>query len=813
VNLTCQKYNPAYLTQMVTIKRLKKKYTTWQQCLKLPEVKALRCLPPHPNITHLKDLIYDCHGTVFLLFDYMNGGNLYESMIRDNIWLSKDRSEKKVVIRTVMRQLLQALACVHERGLIHRDIKPENLLLHRTGREGAEVEKRVLEMKGKEGRANETGAWSKTDNLSTLSKSHSPPPHRGNTLACAKDGGTSTDDESAESFRIKLADFGLARSSRSGSFAPLTTYIGTRWYRAPEIIRHSSSYGWPVDIWAMGCVFYELLTLQPLFPGDSEAETLAMVENVLGSASTEGWGREGKLQGRAEGLARLLPLWVEPEAADLLKSLLRLKPQQRPTAEQALKHPYFRGKKWSVEERQAANGASCVPPSHRPECTITATYNDGRFEGQVGQERCVGPGMLRVETRGLVGKERMRWERREEEEERSLRSLEGTLDTHENQGEEQVVKTKDGEEAGMNVTGEEEEEEVEEEDDVMDLRVLLDERLERHAAKRRTWKGQGKSKLSFLKDFESMGYKKGRHRGHAEDGRDGAEAEEEDREGPSRDTKEAYEQTFSGEKYHNREETPSAPARMIEGLRRPWKGPRATEGVPGLHAHRCRRDEAMTTRPPFAWSPGRELGSAGWGWQPQRPPSAKNFVESWCGESGGGRDRSDRSPALSTPSYSPPFLSPCLPPFSLATSHMPSLNTLPERHDHRARRQAAGLDSLRSMLFPPPVLSLRSLGPLGSPSQAPALHSFPSLPRDSLHWFASSSSSSSSSPSFASCPTFTTSPSCSSPSNPASATSSPTFAPSTPFSSNPSLSLPASTPRSPAMKKRRYKGEFALMLP
>ncbi|TFJ85767.1 hypothetical protein NSK_003271 [Nannochloropsis salina CCMP1776] len=640
-----------------------------------------------------------------------------------------------------MRQLLQALACVHERGLIHRDIKPENLLLHRTGREGAEVEKRVLEMKGKEGRANETGAWPKTDSFSTLSKSHSSPPPRGNTLACAKDGGTSTDDESAESFRIKLADFGLARSSHSGSFALLTTYIGTRWYRAPEIIRHSPSYGWPVDIWAVGCVFYELLTLQPLFPGDSEAETLAMVEKVLGSASTEGWGREGKPQGRAEGLARLLPLGVEPEAADLLKSLLRLKPQQRPTAEQALKHPYFRGKKSSVEERQAAEGAPCVPPSNLRECTITATYNDGRVEGQVGQERC-----------------------------------------------------------------------VEEEDDVMDLRVLLDERLERRAAKRRTWERQEENKLSFLKDFEGMVYKKGRHRGHAEDGRDGAEAEEEDREGPTRDTEEAYEQTFSGEMQHNRKETPSVPARMIEGLRRSWKGPRATEGVPGLHAHRCRRNEAMTTRPPFAWSPGRELGSAGWGWQPQRPPSAKNFVEPWCGESGGGRGRSDRSPALSTPSYSPPFLSPCLPPSSLATSHMPSLNTLPERHDRRARRQAAGLDSLRSTLFPPTFLSLRSLGPLDSPSQAPALHPFPFPPRDSLHWFASSSSSSSS-PSFASCPTFTTSPSCSSPSNPASTTSSPTFAPSTPFSSISSLCVPASTPRTPAMKKRRYKGEFALMLP
>jgi mitogen-activated protein kinase 1/3 len=47
----------------------------------------------------------------------------------------------------------------------------------------------------------------------------------------------------------------------------LTEYVITRWYRAPEVILCPSEYSKAVDIWAIGCIFAELLGRQPLLPG------------------------------------------------------------------------------------------------------------------------------------------------------------------------------------------------------------------------------------------------------------------------------------------------------------------------------------------------------------------------------------------------------------------------------------------------------------------------------------------------------------------------------------------------------------------
>jgi len=67
---------------------------------------------------------------------------------------------------------------------------------------------------------------------------------------------------------VKVADFGLSKDIRS--IPPHTDYVSTRWYRAPEILLHSTTYNSPVDIFAMGCIAAELYTGQPLFPGRSE---------------------------------------------------------------------------------------------------------------------------------------------------------------------------------------------------------------------------------------------------------------------------------------------------------------------------------------------------------------------------------------------------------------------------------------------------------------------------------------------------------------------------------------------------------------
>ena len=78
-----------------------------------------------------------------------------------------------------------------------------------------------------------------------------------------------------------MVDFGLARPI--GSKGPYTDYICTRWYRAPEILLRARTYSYPVDLWAAGTLFAELITLNPLFPGNTEVDQLYRICAILGS--------------------------------------------------------------------------------------------------------------------------------------------------------------------------------------------------------------------------------------------------------------------------------------------------------------------------------------------------------------------------------------------------------------------------------------------------------------------------------------------------------------------------------------------------
>jgi serine/threonine protein kinase len=80
---------------------------------------------------------------------------------------------------------------------------------------------------------------------------------------------------------IKLADFGLATEIKSKM--SYTDYVSTRWYRAPEVLLKSSHYSFPIDLWAVGAIYAELVSLRPLFPGQSEVDQLFRICEVLGS--------------------------------------------------------------------------------------------------------------------------------------------------------------------------------------------------------------------------------------------------------------------------------------------------------------------------------------------------------------------------------------------------------------------------------------------------------------------------------------------------------------------------------------------------
>src|SRR5208282_5304476 len=106
--------------------------------------------------------------------------------------------------------------------------------------------------------------------------------------------------QTPSSYIVKLADFGLAREIRSRP--PYTSYVSTRWYRAPEVLLRAEEYSAPVDIWAMGAMAIEVATLRPIFPGTNEIDQLWRVCEVMGTPSEwyttdERTGRKLKIGG------------------------------------------------------------------------------------------------------------------------------------------------------------------------------------------------------------------------------------------------------------------------------------------------------------------------------------------------------------------------------------------------------------------------------------------------------------------------------------------------------------------------------------
>ncbi|XP_076023771.1 uncharacterized protein LOC143013931 [Genypterus blacodes] len=82
---------------------------------------------------------------------------------------------------------------------------------------------------------------------------------------------------------VKLCDFGFARTMASPAEGGVyTDYVATRWYRAPELLVGDTKYGKPVDVWAIGCLLMEMLTGQPLFPGDSDLDQIYHIVRCFG---------------------------------------------------------------------------------------------------------------------------------------------------------------------------------------------------------------------------------------------------------------------------------------------------------------------------------------------------------------------------------------------------------------------------------------------------------------------------------------------------------------------------------------------------
>ncbi|XP_013590542.1 PREDICTED: mitogen-activated protein kinase homolog D5-like [Brassica oleracea var. oleracea] len=146
---------------------------------------------------------------------------------------------------------------------------------------------------------------------------------------------------------LKICDFGLARAA--SETCAMTEYVTTRWYRAPELLLNSSTYTTAIDMWSVGCIFLELMTGRPLFPGRDHVHQFCLILELIGSPTEYDIG---SLNDSAKQYLRQLP-WFDRQsfylkfpnvpysAIDLVEKMLKFDPRQRISVEDALAHPFL----------------------------------------------------------------------------------------------------------------------------------------------------------------------------------------------------------------------------------------------------------------------------------------------------------------------------------------------------------------------------------------------------------------------------------------------------------------------------------------
>ncbi|KAK9144581.1 hypothetical protein Sjap_004484 [Stephania japonica] len=231
----------------------------------------------HPNIIRLKQIIMENY-ILYLVMECMD--MTLTQLMKNKVRKSSNNDQ----VRGVTIQLFEALAHMHKKGYFHRDLKPDNILV-----------------------SNDV---------------------------------------------VKVADFGMAREVSMDGDKLYTGRVTTLWYRAPEVLVKPSLYGPAVDMWAMGAIMAELFTSTPLFRGSNEVDQVWKICSVIGTPTKETWeeglSRAGKIfhhvfprkYDGVDKLAELMPN-ADEDAISLIRWLCSWDDRKRPTALEALQHPFF----------------------------------------------------------------------------------------------------------------------------------------------------------------------------------------------------------------------------------------------------------------------------------------------------------------------------------------------------------------------------------------------------------------------------------------------------------------------------------------
>nr|XP_008012634.2 cyclin-dependent kinase-like 3 isoform X1 [Chlorocebus sabaeus]XP_037863752.1 cyclin-dependent kinase-like 3 isoform X1 [Chlorocebus sabaeus] len=147
----------------------------------------------------------------------------------------------------------------------------------------------------------------------------------------------------------KLCDFGFARTLAAPGDI-YTDYVATRWYRAPELVLKDTSYGKPVDIWALGCMIIEMATGNPYLPSSSDLDLLHKIVLKVGNLSPHLQNIFSKSPIFA---GVVLPQVQHPKnarkkypklnglLADIVHACLQIDPADRISSSDLLHHEYF----------------------------------------------------------------------------------------------------------------------------------------------------------------------------------------------------------------------------------------------------------------------------------------------------------------------------------------------------------------------------------------------------------------------------------------------------------------------------------------
>jgi len=338
--------------KQVAIKKIPKCFDNLTNAKRLlREIKILRMLSHH-NVIGYRGLLLPSIPATFnsllIVFEFVDT-DLAKL-------LASDQPITNQHVQYFLYQLLCGIHYIHSANIIHRDIKPANVLIN------ADCSMKICDF--------------------GLSRSTLGP----NATAAQKARAEEEIASAARKQREALANAPLPQQARQVSTEKvslqhqpppqklareLTKHVVTRWYRAPEVILLSDRYTTAIDMWSIGCIFSELLSMQTrtsrraLFPGRTcfpfsadnnplaytdQLDQLNVIFDVIGTPSKD--EIEKIDNDRARSYLRSLPFkpkidlprrfaGADPQAVDLLQKLLFFDPSKRFTAKQALEHPYL----------------------------------------------------------------------------------------------------------------------------------------------------------------------------------------------------------------------------------------------------------------------------------------------------------------------------------------------------------------------------------------------------------------------------------------------------------------------------------------